>query len=547
MSPKSNTIWVVIVAALLILRQGGGMADTVYKTDGTAKEGRVVAESEDEIVLEMTIGGMKASIHIPKSEIARIVRSKPEEAAPRQQEPAPERGDAQAQAAMKKGHELLEAGEYAKATETLEPLLSLPLADLNSIERKDVLSDLIRCYECTGAWDKAEAKYEDLLKCPTIDKGVVALIRVKQRLLKENPDGMIDLGAYAPEARTHPERRKRDKADRQPLSDPKGMGQALRGEAQKILDEAEQKAARADAQVLSDKIWGTEPIKVSVEFGRSLTDPKRVTLEKSAGYSLYEEAAEDAADADDLAPGISGPLRLKIAQKQAALIEQEIAKTRKKLEGHSYYMPPPPADLPAAQEAAFRRDQNLRLQALNVSLAPAKEFLEMGIRLEALEDARLEVLEPFSDQLPTQVDKLRKEREQIADLRQKANQIAELYEAVKECERLEALFEEYAAKARANQPSNFDYGYERFLNAQGIYPFKKESARRWGFQTDLCFSLCQEARKAGVKWINLMKKFPDRPQFARQIEIVKGKITQIYALGVKVWAERDKKGRAPTQ
>jgi hypothetical protein len=271
-----------------------------------------------------------------------------------------------------------------------------------------------------------------------------------------------------------------------------------------------------------------------------------VTITKSAGYALYEQAAEDAADADDLSPGISAALRLRIAQKLTALIEEQISGLRKRLEGHAYYMAPPAAGLSAAQEAAYRRDQTLRLQALNVAKAPAQGYLETVIQLEALEDARLEALEPFSDDIPAEIEKLRKEREEVAEIRRRADQIADLYEAVKECERLEEQFEDFAAKAKANDPAGFnDYGYERFLDQNGIYPFKKESARRWRDRSDLCVGLCQKAEQAGGKWIVLMKKFPDRPQFVRQIEVVKSKITQVYALQVKVYADRGRKGRSP--
>ena len=538
MSPKGLQIWIAMVA--LALGLAGARADTIYKTDGNVKEGKIIAENADEVVFEMTFGAMKASIRIPRSEIARIVRSGPAPEAGKGQEPEAARKEAVE--TMKKGRDLLQAGQYDPAAQTLAPLLSLPMGSLNSLERKAVLGDLIACDERLGAWDKALAAYEDFLKCATIDKGEVAVIRVKQRLLKEHPDGMIDVNAGSPPGRPG----ERNDREMRALSNPKVMALALRREAEKILEEAEQKAARAEAQVASEKTWGTAPIKVSASLDRSLTGPKRVTITKSAGYVLYEQAAEDAAEADCLAAGISTPLRLKIAQKLAALIEEQIVGLRKELEGHAYYMAPPAAGLSAANEAAFRRDQALRVQALNVTKVPAKEYLEIVVQLEVLGDARLEALEPFSDQLPEQTEKLRKEREQIADVRQQADQVAELWEAVQECERLEEQFEDFAAKAKANDPAGFnDYGYERFLDQNGIYPFKKESARRWRDRSDLCAGLCQKAEQAGGKWIVLMKKFPDRPQFVRQIEVVKSKITQVYALQVKVYADRGRKGRSP--
>ena len=40
---------------------------------------------------------------------------------------------------------------------------------------------------------------------------------------------------------------------------------------------------------------------------------------------------------------------------------------------------------------------------------------------------------------------------------------------------------------------------------------------------------------------HLLKEFPDRPQFTKEIQVTKDKMTQIYALEVKVLAERGKK------
>ena len=509
--------------AALALGASGAGADTIYRTDGTAKEGRILQENDEEIVLEMTIGKIKASIHIPRAEIERIERSKPAEEAPKPQEPT--REAAEVETALKSGRELLEAREYLKAAQMLAPLLNLPLARLNSIERRSVLTDLIRCYECSGDWDNARSAYEDFLKCPTIDKGEVALIRVKQRFLNENPGGMIDVSAYSTSAGRKP-------WDLRPLSDPKIMEFALRSEAEKILYEAQRMMSRADAQAQNDRFWGIAPVQVFVEIPKLVPGPRQATIKKGAAYTLYEDAADEAVEADYLAPGISAPLRLKIAQKQAALLDEAAAKTRKEMLEHPYHAASGP---------------NTPVEQLNVTEEPTRKYLEIVSTLEALEDAKLAVLEPFSDQLIGQLEKYRKEREQLAECRQRADKIAELFAAVQKAEELEALFEEYSAKARASQPSNFDYGYERFLDGQNIYRFKPKSAIMWRFQSDLCVSFCRKAREVGVKRIALLREFPDRPQFTKEIQVTKDKMTQIYALEVKVLAERGTIGRAAQQ
>ena len=64
------------VAFFMTVWAAPGRGDTVYLKDGVQKEGKILEETDDEVVLEMTIIGMKASLHIKKDEIDHIERTK---------------------------------------------------------------------------------------------------------------------------------------------------------------------------------------------------------------------------------------------------------------------------------------------------------------------------------------------------------------------------------------------------------------------------------------------------------------------------------------
>jgi tetratricopeptide (TPR) repeat protein len=483
MSQKWLWAWLGILAAGLVLGTSAGHADVVHLTDGTTKEGKVIEESDDEIVLEMNIRGIKASLHILKKEIESIEREtswretlddrekkleaedaegwyklgmqykehglpddakrcfeKVLKANPQHEEAAKELGFvstggefADVEGTIRKGEDLVEAKEYAKAEEKLKPLLDFPVTKVNSVQRKDILGLLITCYERTAQWAKAQDAYEQFLRCATVDKSEVAIIRVKQRVLRENPDGMIDLAEYdakskkaqsvlpkledfakipgaalkaggdlltgkggkSGKGRKGQEEPKYAKGGKQPLSDPKVMDTVIRAEAEGILLEAQHKVEKADAQAVSDKMWQYTPFPIILNLA---SRPKQVALRSSPAEKLYEEAADVAEDADYLVPGISAALRLKIAQKRAALWDEFIKKTREDMESHPYYMAPPPASATPAQAQQILQQQNQRLSTMNVTMDEAEKYLEIVKRLDALQARKLEVLQPFSDQ-----------------------------------------------------------------------------------------------------------------------------------------------------
>ncbi len=633
-------IWVGVVVSLLSLPAVPGRADNIYLKDGTTKEGTIVEETDEKIILEMTIRGIKASLHIPMEEIERIERTRSKKEALADQEKSIQADDAQGwlklgmkykaldlgedarrcfekalradpqnEAAsrelsgikvagrsadvdmtIRKGADLVEAKEYAKAVEILEPLLSQSTTAVNSLQRKDVLTSLIRCYECKGEWAKAQDAWDKLLKCPTVNKGEVAVVRVKQRILRENPDGMIDLtavdanrkkaqaglkledipgqlvkapieiasvpvkvGAELLKGKPQPKSAKDHKpkeekkpdtsTGKQPLSDPKIMELVLRAEAETILVDAQKTMEKADAQAQSDKIWEFTLFPQIANWA-SGSRPKQPVIRSSPADKLYEQAADAASDGDLLIAGISAPLRLKIAQKRAALLDEFIEKTRKEVEGHSYYMPSPPPNTPPAQVQAMLQQQNIRIQTLNITMDQANKYLDLLQRLDALQARKIEFLEPFSDMILPQVEKVQKDREQIVEIRRKGEKINELAEAIKENERLEALLQEFNVKARANQPRNFEdqMGFEKYVSADGLYRFK-DNGRKWRAQTDVCIGYCEKAMETGRKRIALLRKFPDRPSFARDVDTTKSVMVQIYQLQQGVLMERERKGR----
>jgi len=644
-------ILLAILASFLILWAASGRADTVYMKDGTEKEGTIVEETDQEVVLEMTIRGIKASLHIQKEEIDRIERSKSKKEAladeankleasdadgwyklglkykamgeadeakrcfekalranPDHEGAARETGGvrvdgrfADVNVTLKKGAELAEAKEYGKVIEALEPLLDTASSGINSLQRKDALGVLIKCYECKGDWPKAQEAYENLLKCPSVDKSEVALIRVKQRILKENPDGMVDLGAMerkkkdagfkledipgqivklpvdlalAPmKAGSELMKSKEDKekekkkekegksaqgkkpkgkdapqyaaGEKQPLSDPKVMELVIRANAEDILLEAQRKVEKADAQAQSDKLWEVTPFPAIARMAGG--NRPRTTLRQSEADKLYEAAADVADDADYLIPGISAPLRLKIALKRAALLDEYIDKARKEVEANSYYFPPPPPNAPPAQAQVLLQQQNQRLQTLNVTQDAADKYVDLVQRLDALQARKLELLEPFSDQILQQVEKVQKDREAITDIRQKAEKISDLADVVRENEKMEAQLAEYNVKAQANRPSSFEtqMGYEKFIAADGVYHFK-DGGRAWRARTDYCVSYCEKALELGRKRIALLRKYPDRPVFARDVDQTKSMMVTIYQLEQGVLMTRNRKGRAAT-
>ncbi len=69
-----RTFLITILCAILFAAPLAG--DIVHLTDGSRREGRIISETDDEVVLEMTIGGIKAQVRIRRDKVARIERKK---------------------------------------------------------------------------------------------------------------------------------------------------------------------------------------------------------------------------------------------------------------------------------------------------------------------------------------------------------------------------------------------------------------------------------------------------------------------------------------
>lgn len=119
---------------------------------------------------------------------------------------------------------------------------------------------------------------------------------------------------------------------------------------------------------------------------------------------------------------------------------------------------------------------------------------------------------------------------------------AEAADPAKESERLGKEMDDYYAKARANDPSSLKYEYDPFPDDQGIFRFT-DHGRAWRARTDLCVSYSEKAMDVGRNRIVLLRKFPDNPQFKKDIESTKTRVVEIYTLEQKVLADRRTKGR----
>jgi tetratricopeptide (TPR) repeat protein len=72
------------VSAVLFLACSIAFADTVYLTDGTVKEGKVIEVTEKQVRLQVKYGGSVGEVTIPREKVSRIVTSKPDPAKVRQ-------------------------------------------------------------------------------------------------------------------------------------------------------------------------------------------------------------------------------------------------------------------------------------------------------------------------------------------------------------------------------------------------------------------------------------------------------------------------------
>ncbi len=66
-------VWAVVC---VMMAAGVSAGDIVYLKDGTRREGKVVKETETEVVLEMTLGGITAAVRFPREQVERIEQTK---------------------------------------------------------------------------------------------------------------------------------------------------------------------------------------------------------------------------------------------------------------------------------------------------------------------------------------------------------------------------------------------------------------------------------------------------------------------------------------
>ena len=70
--PRRHLLWLVLILALLPLSPLP--ADTIFKKDGREVVGKIIAEEESRVMIEVQMGKMTAKIWVPRKEISRIER-----------------------------------------------------------------------------------------------------------------------------------------------------------------------------------------------------------------------------------------------------------------------------------------------------------------------------------------------------------------------------------------------------------------------------------------------------------------------------------------
>ena len=203
MRVKTLTLFLFLLASVV-------RADIIYLKNDGAKEGKIVSESKDEIVLQIEKAGLKASVRIPAQAVAKIERKatareqflqliqeiseddaqgfyelglwceqkglneeanfcfqKTLEIDPGFEEAAKKLGLIKVEGqwctisdVSQRADALYNQKNYAGAIRLLEALVSLPSEKLHSVLLKEKLFKLARCYEAVGRWNDAIEAYE---------------------------------------------------------------------------------------------------------------------------------------------------------------------------------------------------------------------------------------------------------------------------------------------------------------------------------------------------------------------------------------------------
>jgi hypothetical protein len=402
----------------------------------------------------------------------------------------------------------------------------------------------------------------------------VAVIRVKQKLLQEHPDGKIEahaIGVAVPAGAPQPlpDGRQAGKAEpgkpdlvkalgegvkavadlvtlksppKVSLSDPKVMEAAIKKEAERILKESDEMVKKADVSAASEKFLRVaNPLDHLQRLISTLPNLMRLgtmpaeKLTLGASDEMYVKAAERALDADLLVRGISGPLRLAVIKKRVAAIDEFIVKAKEQVEKNPLYVPPPAPNAPPDPNA------KARLLQLSVTADKVENFQQAIEALEKLYVLKAAILKPMSDSFLADLQKNDKEREPLADTKKKAQLLAAFASDLKESANLEAKMQQAWAKAQANHPGRFQYAYNAFEHPDGIYHFR-DKGKSWRAHSDACVNYCDEAMTAARKRRALLAKYIERPQTQGEMEAIKNFIIQVYNFKVNVQSQYNKKG-----
>jgi len=542
---KKALILIWFGAAFLVLTCCA-TADVVYLKDNTQVEGRIVEENEDEVAIEVQQGDLKAIRRIKRSEISKIEKRKtPQEEYVEALSSLPmddakgfyelgkwckEKGMLEeAKLAFMKALEidpgfdeagkelgwvcvsgvwqsidyflekadtLIQSKKYEPAAKLLKRLWDAvsktdTSQSANSMVRRQILMRLARCFECLGKWDDAVKTY-DLIVRTSPPKAELYKARVRQKIIREHPDGKFNC-PYDPSLFPKAElQKRRNLLGVQSLTRPEVMEFAVRCEANKILEAAARKVAKAD-------------------------DEMRFKPEEAD--RLYQEAAAEARQADYLVPEISRPLLVKIAFARGKLLDILAAKAMKEVQA----------------DPGYKWTRN----GYPGTLEQAEQFLEKATKVCELYEKKVKLLQPFPQEASKELDKTLSNLEKARDTQKKAQKMVAEMRDFQEIERLEAAAAEYAAKAKAIDPRQGTYPTDAFPSADGLYHFL-DDGKEWRRRSELCIEYCQKALEAGKKRLELMRKYPQ--VYSRDMFYAKRDMVTIYQLMMRTVLDRNKVG-----
>jgi len=329
------------------------------------------------------------------------------------------------------------------------------------------------------------------------------------------------------------------------LADPKVMDAAIRREAERILDGAHDMVKKADGRALSEKLLrAANPIENLHRLIDTIPNLMRLgtmhprDIKIGDADEMYGKAAERAADADLLVRDISKPLRLTVAKKRLALLEEFIAQAKQQIETDPLYIPPPPPNAPPDPNVKARL---LQLNASEDRVARFQEAVEAIEKLYALKGA---ILQPMSDDLIAECQQNEKDQESLADLKKKIKVLAAFADDLNDCEELTTKMQEAWAKAQASYPLRFNYAFDSFLSPDGLYHYR-DKGRSWRARCDTCMNYCEEAMSFARKRRTILSKYPERPQTPGEMDALKNSIVQFYNYKVSIMSQYNKKGGSP--